>query len=57
MKTFGIGDTIPTCKGTIHPGLRLVPSGNFFLALNRSHHFVKKESEFNTSKLSTMIQT
>ena len=24
--------------GTIQPGLRLVPSGNFFLALNRSHH-------------------
>ena len=27
-------------KGTIQPGLRLVLSGNFFLALNRSHHFL-----------------
>ena len=34
-------------KGTIQPGLRLVPSGNFFLALNRSHHFLLKKSEFN----------
>ena len=30
-------------KGTIHPGLRLVPSGNFFLALDRSHHFLFKK--------------
>ena len=34
-------------KGTIQPGLRLVPSGNFFLALNRSHNFLLKKSEFN----------
>ena len=27
-------------KGTIQPGLRLVPFGNFFLALNRNHHFL-----------------
>ena len=32
-------------KGTIQPGLRLVPSGNFFLALNRSHHFLLKKSQ------------
>ena len=32
-------------KGTIHPGLRLLPSGNFFLALNRSHHFLLKKSQ------------
>ena len=31
------------CTQTIHPGLRLVPSGNFFLALNRSHHFLLKK--------------
>ena len=31
------------CKGTIQPGLRLVPSGNFFLALSRSHHFLFKK--------------
>ena len=30
-------------KGTIQPGLRLVPLGNFFLALNRSHHFLLKK--------------
>ena len=36
-------------NGTIHPGLRLLPSGNFFLALNRSHHFLLKKSEFNTA--------
>ena len=30
-------------KGTIQPGLRLVPSGNFFLALNRSHQFLLKK--------------
>ena len=29
-------------KGTIQPGLRLVPSRNFFLALTRSHHFLLK---------------
>ena len=32
-------------KGTIQPGLRLLPSGNFFLALNRSHHFFLKKSQ------------
>ena len=32
-------------KGTIQPGRRLVPSGNFFLALNRSHHFLLKKSQ------------
>ena len=50
-------------KGTIQPGLRLVPSRNFFLALNRSHHFwlkskyisyigrifCKKKSQFNVA--------
>ena len=30
-------------KGTSQPGLRLVPSGNFFLVLNRSHHFLLKK--------------
>ena len=30
-------------KGTIQPGLRLVLSVNFFLALNRSHHFMSKK--------------
>ena len=30
-------------KGIIQPGLRLVLSGNFFLALNRSHHFLLKK--------------
>ena len=25
-------------KGTIYPSLRLMPSGNLFLALNRRHH-------------------
>ena len=30
-------------KGTTQPSLRLVPSGNFFLALNRSHHFLLKK--------------
>ena len=29
-------------KGTIQPGLSLLPSGNFFLALNRSHQFLLK---------------
>ena len=32
-------------KRTIQPGLKLVPSGNFFLALNRSHHFFVKKSQ------------
>ena len=32
-------------NGTIHPGLRLLPSGNSFLALNRSHHFLLKKSQ------------
>ena len=32
-------------KGTIQPGVRLVPSGNLFWALNRSHHFFVKKSE------------
>ena len=27
-------------KGTIHPGLRLLPSGKFILVLDRSHHFL-----------------
>ena len=31
-------------KGTIQPGLRLVLSGNFFLALNRSHQFLFKKA-------------
>ena len=35
--------TIDPGKGTIQPGLRLLPSGNFFLALNRSHHFLLKK--------------
>ena len=39
--------SILSIKWTIHPGLRLVPSGNLFLALNRSHHFLLKKSEFN----------
>ena len=29
-------------NGTSHPSLSLLPSGNFFLALNRNHHFLKK---------------
>ena len=33
-----------SARGTIQPGLRLVPSGNFFLALNRSHLFLLKKS-------------
>ena len=52
----------PSCKGTIQPGLRLVPSGNFFLALNRSHHFSVKKSrnlirqlEHNDSNLITLL--
>ena len=32
-------------KGTIQPGLRLVLSGNFFLAFNRSHYFLFKKSQ------------
>ena len=32
---------------TIHPGLRLVPSGNFFLVLNWSKNILLKKSEFN----------
>ena len=39
------GQVTPGFKGTIQPGLRLVPSGNFFLALNRSHHFLFKKSQ------------
>ena len=31
-----------TSKGTSQPGLRLVPSGNFLLALNISHQFLIK---------------
>ena len=31
------------CKQTIHPDLRLVPSGNFILALNRIHQFLLKK--------------
>ena len=49
-------------KGTIHPSLRLLPSGNFFLALNRSHHFLLKKSqnlirqvEDNDSNLITLL--
>ena len=36
-------------KGTSLPIFRLVPSGNFFLPLNRNHHFLlkKKGSKFN----------
>ena len=30
-------------KGTIYPSLRLVPSGNLFLALNRRHHCLLKK--------------
>ena len=30
-------------KGTIHPSLSLLPSANFFLALNKSHHFLLKK--------------
>ena len=30
-------------KGTIHPGLRLMPSGNFFLALDRRHNVLLKK--------------
>ena len=37
------------CKGTIHSGLRVVPSGNFFFALNRSHHFLLTKSELNNA--------
>ena len=32
--------------GTSHPGLSLLPYANFFFALNRSHHFLLKKSEF-----------
>ena len=50
-------------KGTIHPGLRLLPSGNFFLALNRSHHFLLikvsmyliLQVEHNASNLITLL--
>ena len=37
----------PRIRGTIQPGLRLVPSGIFFLAWNISHHYLLKKSEFN----------
>ena len=39
----GFYQNTSSTKGTIQPGLRLVPSGNFFLALNRSHHFLFKK--------------
>ena len=45
--TTAVEQGTATAKGTVHPGLRLVSSGNFFLALNRSHHFFKKKAEFN----------
>ena len=53
----------PENKGTIHPGLRLLPSGNFFLALNRSHHFLLikvsmyliLQVEHNASNLITLL--
>ena len=32
-------------KGTIHPSLSLLPSANFFLDLNKSHHFLLKKSQ------------
>ena len=32
-------------KETIQPGFRLVSSGNLFLALNRSHHFLLKKGQ------------
>ena len=35
-------------KGTIQPDLGLVPSENFFFALNRSHHFLLTKSELNS---------
>ena len=43
-KLFGLEQMRSTTgKGTIQPGLRLVPSGIFFLALNRRHHFLLKK--------------
>ena len=39
-------------KGTIYPGLRLAPSSNFFLALNRSHHFLLKKGKIFWGNLS-----
>ena len=39
-----VNEALPVVgKGTSQPGLRLVPSGNFFLALNRSYHFLSKK--------------
>ena len=35
---------MPGGMGTILPGLRLMSSGNLFLALNRSHLFLLKKS-------------
>ena len=49
MHELGRGKNKVTClllnpgKGTSQPGLRLLHSGNFFLALNRSHHFLIKK--------------
>jgi hypothetical protein len=42
---FYVGTLEKRCDSTqtIYPSLRLVPSGNFFLALNRSHHFLLKK--------------
>jgi hypothetical protein len=44
-------------KGTIHPGLRLVPSWNFFLFFDRSNHILLEKSQNLICNLSTMIQT
>ena len=41
----------------IHPCLRLVPSGNLFLILNRSHHFCLKKSEFNKATWAQQVQS
>ena len=43
FSTEWLRETVLRGKGTIQPGLRLLPSGNFFLALNRSHHFLLKK--------------
>ena len=51
------GQVTPRFKGTIQSGLRLVPSGNFFLALKRSHHFLLEiwQVKHNDSNLITLL--
>ena len=44
LPNLAVGNSIcERSKGTIHPSLSLLPSANFFLALNKSHHFLLKK--------------